>query len=306
VLTVLGVAVNVLANTNQYDACHREKYALIGVGDGDPPSVPTILPLQLMQIGSLAIAAAPFELTTMTARRIQKQLLTTLAPRNVDTVVVAGMANGYAQYMATREEYSTQYFEGSSTLFGPWASAATVQELDELAADLVANRTPVAGPLPLDLSGKQSALTPIATSGVPIDGAGAGFGTVLTDAKAEYDHAHDTVAVSFQGAHPRSIQELQVGGTLKTYFDPDTYRYFAVERQSGSAWQPARDDGDPYTAFDWVDSSVLGNGASTVTVTWLLRNAEPGTYRIVYNGLAKVAAGSYMPFHGTSSPFVVR
>src|SRR5678815_4716440 len=53
VLTVLGVAVNVLANTNQYDACHRAKYALIGVGDGAPPSVPTILPLQIMQIGCL-------------------------------------------------------------------------------------------------------------------------------------------------------------------------------------------------------------------------------------------------------------
>src|SRR5581483_7618741 len=60
VLAVLGTAVNILANTNQYDACHREKYALIGVGDGSPPSVPTILPLQLLQIGTLVIAAAPF------------------------------------------------------------------------------------------------------------------------------------------------------------------------------------------------------------------------------------------------------
>jgi neutral ceramidase len=306
VLQFLGTAVNVLANTNQYDACHREKYALIGVGDGAPPSVPTILPLQLLQIGTLAIAAAPFELTTMTARRIEKQLLSTLVPRGVDTVVVAGMSNGYAQYMATREEYSTQYFEGSSTLFGPWAASATQQELDGLAQDLVANRSSMAGPVPLDLSAGQTSLTPIAKSGVPVDGPGMGFGAVLTDVKSEYEHARDTVTVTFQGAHPRSIQELQASRTLKAYYDPTTYSYFEIQKQSGTDWKDAYTDGDPHTAFDWADASVLGNGASTVSVTWLVRDAEPGTYRIVYNGLAKTAVGSYMPFHGTSGAFVIR
>jgi hypothetical protein len=37
-----------------------------------------------------------------------------------------------------------------------------------------------------------------------------------------------------------------------------------------------------------------------------LRNAEPGTYRIVYNGLSKTGPSSYMPFHGTSSAFKVQ
>jgi hypothetical protein len=46
--------------------------------------------------------------------------------------------------------------------------------------------------------------------------------------------------------------------------------------------------------------------ASTVTVTWLLRSADAGMYRIAYDGLAKTGANAYMPFHGTSSAFVVR
>src|SRR5262249_58072542 len=123
--------------------------------------------------------------------------------------------------------------------------------------------------------------------------------------KAEYAHAHDVVTVTFQGAHPRTIQELQVAGSLKPYYDPGSYSYFVIEKQSGSTWNTAHVDGDPYTAFDWADTSTLGNGASAVTVTWLLRNVEPGTYRIVYNGLAKTGASSFMPFHGTSGTFVV-
>lgn len=34
-------------------------------------------------------------------------------------VVIAGPANTYAHYVATREEYSVQRYEGASTIFGP-------------------------------------------------------------------------------------------------------------------------------------------------------------------------------------------
>lgn len=36
-------------------------------------------------------------------------------------VVIAGPANTYGHYVATREEYSVQRYEGASTLFGPCA-----------------------------------------------------------------------------------------------------------------------------------------------------------------------------------------
>lgn len=34
-------------------------------------------------------------------------------------VVIAGPANTYGHYVATREEYSIQRYEGASTIFGP-------------------------------------------------------------------------------------------------------------------------------------------------------------------------------------------
>lgn len=306
VLTLLGGAVNVLLNTNQYDACHREKYALIGVGSGDPGGVPTVLPLQLLQIGPLAVAALPFEVTTMSGRRIEKALRDTLSPRGVDTVVVAGMSNAYAMYLTTREEFSAQYFEGASTLFGPWASAATVQQMDALAADLVADRAPAAGPLPRDRALDQATRIPIAASGVPVDGKGAGYGAVLTEPDAEYPAASATVAVTFQGAHPRSVQELAVRGVLSTYYPPETYSYLEIQKNDGALWVKVRGDDDPYTAFDWKDTSVLGNGVSTATVTWLVRGEGPGVYRVVYNGLAKTGSDTFERFQGTSRTLTLK
>lgn len=34
-------------------------------------------------------------------------------------VVIAGPANAYAHYIATREEYGVQRYEGASTIYGP-------------------------------------------------------------------------------------------------------------------------------------------------------------------------------------------
>ncbi|HZU83872.1 MAG TPA: neutral/alkaline non-lysosomal ceramidase C-terminal domain-containing protein, partial [Polyangiaceae bacterium] len=65
-------------------------------------------------------------------------------------------------------------------------------------------------------------------------------------------------------------------------------------------------DGDPYTAIDWTDTSSPGQATSTVTVTWLVRDADPGTYRVVYHGLAKTGASSYEAFTGTSRAFTLQ
>jgi neutral ceramidase len=209
-------------------------------------------------------------------------------------------------YLATREEFSAQYFEGSSTLFGPWASAATLQELDQLAADLVADRAPMAGPLPRERALDAATKIPVAASGVPVDGRGAGFGAVLTEPRAEYAAERATVTVTFQGAHPRSVQELGAGGVLSRYYDPAAYSYLEIQRNDGSRWVTVRTDGDPYTAIDWADTSVLGNGVSTMSVTWLVRGEEPGIYRVVYNGVAKTAANAHEAFKGTSRQFTLK
>lgn len=47
-------------------------------------------------------------------------------------MVTSALANEYLHYVTTREEYSTQNFEGGSTLFGPWTLAAYTQIYSEL------------------------------------------------------------------------------------------------------------------------------------------------------------------------------
>ena len=65
--------------------------------------------------------------------------------------------------------------------------------------------------------------------------------------------------------------------------------------------------GDPYTTFRCVNSARDG---WTATVGWLIKgdNFENGTYRLVYNGIAKrlvKAKMNYIPFSVESSPFKV-
>ena len=44
-------------------------------------------------------------------------------------VVIAGLSNTYSSYVATREEYQAQRYEGSSTIFGPHTLDAYIQVL---------------------------------------------------------------------------------------------------------------------------------------------------------------------------------
>src|SRR3546814_13519986 len=77
----------------------------------------------------------------MSGRRLRKTVLDALSPVGVDTVIIAGLSNDYLHYMATREEYSAQMYEGSSTYAGPWQLAATQQEARKLALTLAAGRS---------------------------------------------------------------------------------------------------------------------------------------------------------------------
>jgi neutral ceramidase len=300
-------------DTDQYDACQKEKFSILPVGEvshfwlfnPDVPLVPVHLPFQLIKLGSLAIVALPFEVTTMAGRRVRAAVERTLGSR-APHVVIAGMANAYGQYLTTREEYAAQHFEGAFTTYGPWSEAATTQEITRLAADLLAQRVSNPGTEPPDLADQQFVATPIAEQGVPVDNPGAsGFGSVLSDAQAVYRRDRDALSVSFQGAHPRSIQELKAADKLAAYYPDDAHSYLAIERKTGAAFSRVADDGDPLTAFDWKSNEATA-GSSEVTIRWLIRDQPPGTYRVVYYGLAKTGTDSYRTFTGSSREFELR
>jgi len=110
--------------------------------------------LQVLKIGNLAIAGVPAEVTTMAGRRIKKTLIASLGSAGVNYSVVAALANTYTSYLATREEYAMQWYEGACTPFGPNELAAFQQEYTRLCNAITDGTDVDAGPTPEDVTGQ--------------------------------------------------------------------------------------------------------------------------------------------------------
>ncbi|HUP93205.1 MAG TPA: neutral/alkaline non-lysosomal ceramidase N-terminal domain-containing protein [Solimonas sp.] len=266
-------------------ACQDEKPVLF-------PSDTNPVPFQLFRIGNLAVLGVPFEVTTMSGRRLRKTVLDALSPVGIDTVVIAGMANDYLHYLATREEYSAQMYEGASTYAGPWELAAVQQESRKLALSLANGEAAPAGlPAAVLSTGPASPIT--------VDSP-ADFGSVVTDALASYAQG-DTVDVSFVSGYP--------GNDLKTMSS-----YLYVERRDAAGlWQVVAIDGRPELNFIWNSSPSLLNselnqsGPSTAQALWKIpRNTPAGTYRIRHEGVSRLSASEPPAlYEGISSAFEV-
>jgi neutral ceramidase len=256
------------------------------------PWTPEVLPLQIATLGNLAIIAVPFELTTMAGRRLRQTVLNQLAPLGVKRAVIAGLANAYAGYVTTREEYAKQHYEGASTHFGPWTLAAIQQETDKLAMAL-RNGAPVPpGPTPRNLRDKQKTLqTGVVFDDKPIT---AKFGDLVTNANALYTRGQ-TVTVKFWGGHPKNNLRRQ-GSFLQ------------VQRKSGASWVPVAYDWDWETKYRWERVNCVPTLAcSHVTVEWKIpATATPGIYRIRHDGDWKSGVnGAISPYTGYSREFTV-
>jgi neutral ceramidase len=261
------------------------------------PAGPAVLPFQIFRIGNLALVGLPWEVTTVAGRRIRKDLLDVLAPAGIDTVVIAGLANDYVNYLTTREEYSSQQYEGASTLYGPWTLAAVQQELRKLALALRDGAPPPDGPPALADTTPGLVRPPYVPSDVPGPG---GFGALVTDVPATATPG-DTVRAEFQAAHPRNDLKLQAS-------------YVYAERQNADGtWTVVATDRDPELLFVWkpvtpspapLDPPFIG--ASTAEAVWTIpRNAPAGTYRLRHEGAAQTLVAPKAAYAGVSSPFTV-
>jgi neutral ceramidase len=107
---------------------------ITGVGRG----FPEVAQLAVVRIGGLVLAAVPVEATTSAgaamAGRVRGVLDSMGTP--AERVAVLGLTNGFVQYVATREEYRMQHYEGSSTLYGPGTADALAYALAGLARRL--------------------------------------------------------------------------------------------------------------------------------------------------------------------------
>jgi len=96
-----------------------------------------VLPIQITIVGEVAIAALPFEITTVSGNRLRKSLEERLKQRGINRVILAPYANGFSAYITTNEEYQAQMYEGGHTVFGQWSLAALQTKFDELATEML-------------------------------------------------------------------------------------------------------------------------------------------------------------------------
>ncbi|MBX3027138.1 neutral/alkaline non-lysosomal ceramidase N-terminal domain-containing protein [bacterium] len=100
------------------------------------PLVPTVLPLQILRLGPLAIVCCPGEFTTTAGARLTGTVAEELRSAGVAEVLFCSYANDYMGYVTTYEEYQAQCYEGGHTIFGQWTLAAFQTRLMALAREL--------------------------------------------------------------------------------------------------------------------------------------------------------------------------
>lgn len=86
--------------------------------------VPTVLPLQIVRLGPLAVVCCPGEFTTTAGQRLREVVRQSLAGTSITQVLICTYCNDYMGYVTTFEEYQEQAYEGGHTVFGQWTLAA--------------------------------------------------------------------------------------------------------------------------------------------------------------------------------------
>jgi neutral ceramidase len=112
-------------------------------------TLPATAQLILIRIGSHLLAGVPFETTTMAGRQIKDSIVAAVGlPAGQQNVLVVSLTNGFLEYATTADEYSIQYYEGGSTLYGPGSSTMLARALGELARTLTAGDSLPTGTAP--------------------------------------------------------------------------------------------------------------------------------------------------------------
>lgn len=249
------------------------------------PWVPSVVPIQLMRIGELCLAAAGGEFTIVSGLRVRRTVAEALGV-DVEQVLLQGYANSYHEYVTTPEEYDAQQYEGASTLYGRYTLPAYQQEFHRLATALATGATVARGPAPRDVSNLQPNFVP--APGPDATPPGRGFGDVLTQ-PASCSRGERVVA-EFVSAHPK--HNPRRNGT-----------FLEVQRSTGTGWVRVANEGEWAVRYHW---SKRGSAESVARFTWdVPADAEPGQYRFVHFADSLGTDGALRPFTGVSAEFQV-
>jgi neutral ceramidase len=205
--------------------------------------VPRTVPVSLVRVGGLGIAALPSEVTRQQGVRLRRAVLDA-AGGTLDRLALAGMSNAYVSYTATEEEYDACRYEGSFTLFGRRQGARLRDVARTLAEALRAGAAAPAGapePPPLGAGAGEP----------PLPRSTPDAGQVVAQ-PAPQATRHGRVTFSWRGGDP-AIDA------------PRGRSFVTVERQTAGGWEPVTSDDGllDTTAYDresgvWTETLQLG------------------------------------------------
>ncbi|RJO78798.1 alkaline ceramidase [Nocardia panacis] len=245
------------------------------------PWVPNVVPIQLVRIGELYLAAAGGEFTIVAGLRIRRAVAAALGVP-LERVLMQGYANAYHEYVTTPEEYDSQQYEGGSTLFGRYTCCAYQQEFTRLATTFAAGQVVPRGPAPRDISARQPNFQP--APGPDTVPPRRDFGDVLV---APVDCARGgQVAVEFVSAHPK--HDPRRNGT-----------FLEIQRRTEAGeWTRVANEGEWAVRYHWRRGAAE---ASIARFTWEVpADARPGRYRFAHTARALLADGAAHPVNGTA------
>ncbi|MFC6009825.1 neutral/alkaline non-lysosomal ceramidase N-terminal domain-containing protein [Nocardia lasii] len=248
------------------------------------PWVPNVVPIQLIRIGGLYLAAAGAEFTIVAGLRVRRVVAEVLGI-DLDQVLLQGYSNNYHEYVTTPEEYDAQHYEGASTLFGRYTLCGYVQEFTRLATAF-ANGEPVdRGPAPRDISALQPNFA--TAPGPDATPPGRAFGDVLTQPAA--CRRGERASVEFVSAHPR--HNPRRGHT-----------FLEVQRKTPAGWTRVANEGQWDVRFHWRREGAV----SLAHFTWdIPATAATGPHRFVHYADAMMVDGTVQFVTGTSAEFAV-
>jgi neutral ceramidase len=241
-------------------------------------SPPPAVPVGVYRVGDVVLAAIPGEPTKEVGVRVRAAVLHAMQGSGVTHAVIAGLADDYAQYITTPEEYGQQSYEGASTLYGKNEATFFQERLAELGAALAAGK-PAPDAYPFDPS-----------YGVHPDGpdypAGAASGTITGQPDGSVARM-GRVTMAWTGGpsgHDRPVDKAfvsaqrLVGGRWRT-----------VDSDLGLAMLWRVDDQGRYTV-QWQPPATVPTGTYRLRVTATRYELDSRTFAVTEGGSTARAA----------------
>jgi len=270
--------------SDDFTQCQSPKPILVALGQMNRRFLkwyPEILDFQAIKIGQFYTVTVPGEPTTMAGRRIQASIKNTLSELGIrdDDVVITALANSYAHYVTTPQEYQIQRYEGASTMYGP-NTLTVIQKLLQNITEHLALGLPVDLGIPPQNQENQQISYLYASPAYDCWFSYCNSIGVTTDVNAAYLPG-DTATIVFKGSNPRNADNKNARLFRGTDTIPTTFLE-VQELADGDTWKTILTDSNWETKFSYTSGRV-------VTLNWSIpANQRTGTYKFIHRGMQKV------------------